>query len=98
MGTVKYSIYSSATVDVCSGRVTVPGPGPGRARVGYIQRSHGPVRPGSPHDLLLDHHTLTQYFKDPPAKAAPLRNEKGVKIHWFPVFSVYIDSVCITEL
>ena len=32
------------------------------------------------------------------AKAPPLRNEKGVKIHWFPVFSVYIDSVCITEL
>ena len=37
-------------------------------------------------------------LKDPPAKAAPLRNEKGVKMQWFPVFSVYIDSVYITEL
>ena len=31
-------------------------------------------------------------------KAAPLRNEKGVKIQWFPMFSVCIDFILITEL
>ena len=37
-------------------------------------------------------------LKDPHAKAAPLRNEKGVKIRWFPLFSVCIEVTCITEL
>ena len=50
--------------------------------------------------LVALYHTVypSKTLKDPPAKVAPLRNEKGVKMQWFPVFSLYIDSVCITEL